>query len=247
MSRPGGTARAAGTRLRDAMPRPLMVVFAFGAIVALVASTVALLRPPTPAVPLQDRRPPPRVPRSHDVGAIAPAPVPSVAPDVVPPCVEVSGVRILGGGAAVGRLRAVLERVCTLAGGGVSPDLARAVAALSQPTELRFGGFDVTGVESTLDRAPGATPTIWLNIKLSLRSTPAADLAPILLHEAWHRAHPTYAIGAADELAARRVEVEVCRLLVAIDRWPRWCRDARGLTTLPEPRALELLRSAGYA
>src|ERR1043166_3246909 len=74
-------------RFIDAMPRPLMIVFAVAGVVAVVAALVFIINPPESAtIPVQQRRPPPRGTLSHDVGRLIPAPVPSVLPSPQPAC-----------------------------------------------------------------------------------------------------------------------------------------------------------------
>ena len=231
-----------GAKLRfiDAMPRPLLIAFVAFAIVALAASVYAIVRPPLGEIALQERRPPPRAPYSHDVGRLVPGPIPASIPVLPPACDAVRGARLLAGGDGVVRLRAVLARLCPLAS-GAGNDVARAVRALSGAT-IRFAEFGRTGVESTV-----AHGTIWLNIKFGLRSKPVEQIAPIVLHEAWHLANARAPVTAEQELRARAVESAACRQLVTIKKWPRWCRDAAALTDMTPIRAIALLLSAGYS
>jgi hypothetical protein len=231
-----------GLRLRDAMPRPLLITFAVVAVVAIAAAALVLLKPSTfESVPLGERRPPPRGTFSHDVGSVIPAPTPSVQSTLDPPCSAVAGARLIGGGDGVLRLRAALEQACRLEQ-GVSPAMTRAVQALNRAT-IRFGFFTRTGVESTLDHA---TNTISLNLKFAQRKVLISHLVPVLLHEGVHLQNASESTTAVQELGARRIEVAACRQLIEIKRWPRWCHDARALTDLDEAQALALLRAAGY-
>src|SRR6266700_937017 len=78
-------------RFIDAMPRPLLVVFLLTGAVAIVAALVFIIHPPEfSTVPVQERRPPPQGTLTHDVGRIFPAPLPSAAPRVSPPCTALS-------------------------------------------------------------------------------------------------------------------------------------------------------------
>lgn len=229
-------------RFVDAMPRPLLALFALVSLTALVVSVLALLRPPQAPVAVQDRRPPPRGTLSHDVRRVFPAPLPSQVERIEAPCPAVAGVVPQGGVAAVRRLEVALERICALTKGGVAPELGQAARGLAGAT-IRFADFRRTGVDSTLDYA---SRTIYLNVKLALSRTPVTHVAPILLHEGWHLEHGAEPVTAAQELSARRVEVAACRELIRRTDWPRWCRDAAALTDLPEARALDLLVAAGY-
>lgn len=231
-----------GPRLIDAMPRPLLVLFAAAAVAALVAVAALLVSPPgRDDVPVAERRPPPRGPYSHDVGDLVPAPLPTAVPTVEPPCEAVRGVRLIGGGDALRRLNAALTRACGLVGAGEEVD--RAVRALAGAT-VRFGIFDRSGVESTVEF--GAR-TVWLNAKFAVRKVPVSHIVPVLVHDAWHLANPSEPVSAAQELAARRVEATACRGLIAPDDRPRWCEDADALARLPEARAIERLVAAGYS
>lgn len=235
---------APGPRLVDAMPRPLLVVFALAAAAGIGIVIWLLVRPPSfETVSLEQRRPPPRGTFSHDVGRVFSLPPPSPLPAYEPPCPAVATARPLGGVPGVGRLRAVLEQVCTLAGGGVPPEVGQAVAGLRDVT-IQFAEFRRSGVESTVDFG---VRRIWLNVKFSARDMPVREVVPVLLHDAWHLAHADEAVTAAQELLARTVELETCRNLISIDDWPRWCTDAQALVGLGRARAIEALVAAGFA
>lgn len=234
--------RTEGVRLFDAMPKPLLVVFAAFSVMALAAVALLLLRPVAGGVALEDRRPLPRGSFSHNAGAIAPAPVPSVIPTLPPACPAVARTTVVAGGDGVVRLRSALKEICGFVGGGVASEITEAIKGLDGAV-LRFGGFDITGAESTVDFA---TRTVWLNIKFSLRRTPLVELVPVILHDAWHLARASKEITADEELAARRAEVEGCRQVIPISKWPRWCRDADDLTRMNPEDAVRLLVSAGY-
>src|ERR1044072_9912898 len=78
-------------RFIDAMPRPMLAVFAVAGIAAVVAALVFIINPPESAtIPVQERRPPPRGTVSNDVGKLAPAPLPSELPSLPPPCSAVA-------------------------------------------------------------------------------------------------------------------------------------------------------------
>jgi hypothetical protein len=230
-------------RFIDAMPRPLLVLFAVAGVVAVVAAIVFIIHPPESAtIAVQDRRPPPRGTFSHDVGKLVPAPVPSALTSLPPACSAFSSTALKVGPAGAIRLRSVLTDLCRLSRGGVPADLTTAIGGLKGAT-IRFAALQRAGVESTLDFA---TRTIWLNLKFSQSNLAVEAVAPVIVHEGWHLAHATDAVTAQQELGARRAEVDACRELIAADKWPRWCNDARTLTDLPVARAIALLVSAGY-
>jgi hypothetical protein len=230
-------------RFIDAMPRPLLVVFALAGVAAVVSALVFIIHPPESAtIPVQDRRPPPRGTLSHDVGRLVPAPLPSVLPSLPPACSAFATTVLKVGPAGAVRLRGVLADVCRLSHGGVPAEVTTAIGGLKGAT-IRFAAFQRAGVESTTDFA---TRTIWLNLKFSQSNLPIEDVAPVIVHEGWHLAHPTDVVTAEQELGARRAEVDTCRELISAEKWPRWCNDARTLTDLPLARAIALLVSAGY-
>ena len=230
-------------RFIDAMPRPLLILFAIAGVVAVVAAVVFIVHPPESAtIPVQERRPPPRGTLSHDVGRLVPGPLPSVLPSLSPVCSAFSTTVLKVGPAGAVRLRAVLGDLCHLSHGGVPADLTTAIGGLKGAT-IRFAAFQRAGVESTADFPTG---TIWLNLKFSQSNLPIEEVAPVLVHEGWHLAHAFFSVTAEQELGARRAEVDACRELIAADKWPRWCTDARTLTDLPVARAIALLVSAGY-
>jgi hypothetical protein len=231
-------------RFIDAMPRPLLVVFALAGVAAVVAALVFIIHPPESAtIPVQDRRPPPHGTLSHDVGRLVPAPLPSVLPSLPPACSAFATTVLVVGPAGTVRLRGVLTDLCRLSQGGVPADLTTALGGLKGAT-IRFAAFQRAGVESTTDFA---TRTIWLNLKFSQSNLPLEEVAPVIVHEGWHLAYPTVAVTAEQELGARRAEVDACRELISADKWPRWCDDARTLTDLPVASAIALLVSAGYS
>ena len=233
------------TKLRfiDSMPRALLVPFAIAGVAAVVTAVVFIIHPPkSPTVPVEQRRPPPRGTLTHDTGRIYAAPLPTVVPSLAPACSAVATTKLEAGGAGVVRLRSVLADICRLSHGGVPADLTSAIGGLRGVT-IRFAGFQRAGVESTADFA---TKTIWLNLKFSQESMDVEQVAPVVVHEGWHLAHGQDPVTAAQELSARRAEVDACRQLIDVNKWPRWCMDARALTELPVARAIGLLVSAGY-
>lgn len=232
-----------GPRLVDAMPRPLLIVFALAALVGLGVSLVFIIRPPSfETVALQDRRPPPRAPFAHDPARVFPAPLPDVEIPFEPPCEEMRATTVLGGTSFVARITEALDRICALRGGSVDPIVGRAVRGFDGAT-IRIAQFERSGIESTSDLS---ARTIWLNLKLVRRDIPVRDAIPVLVHEAWHLAHAGETVTAEQELNARKAEHEVCRLIISSPDWPRWCQDARALVSMPEAEALSMLAAAGF-
>lgn len=230
-------------RFIDAMPRPLLVLFAILCVAALAVTAILMVRPTTATVALQDRRPAPAGDFTHDVGLIVPAPLPRAIPTLPAACPAVETTKIVAGGDGVLRIRAVLKEVCRLAAGGVPADVTAAIPGLRDAT-IRFGGFDRTGAESTTDLR---ARTIWLNIKFALRKTRIESIVPVVLHEAWHLTSARTPVTAGQELAARHVEDDTCGLVLPESAWPRWCHDARALARMPSSRAIALLVSSGYS
>ncbi|MFN2614855.1 MAG: hypothetical protein ABR552_08600 [Actinomycetota bacterium] len=229
-------------RFRDSMPKPVLVAFVLVVAGAVAAIVLGLVLIPRGTIALQSRRPPPRSVFTHDVGPITPAPLPSVIPTVAPACPEYARTRLVAGGDGIARLRSILQLLCKYTRGGLGDDVTRAARALDGVT-IEFGRFSATGVESTADL--GAR-IMWINAKFALRKTPVEDVAPVVLHEAWHLFDAAARVTAEQELRARAVELSACRNLIAIKDWPRGCKDASTLMTMERARAVELLVSAGY-
>ncbi|HEX9776153.1 MAG TPA: hypothetical protein VGB83_11325 [Actinomycetota bacterium] len=228
-------------RLRDAMPRPLLAVFAVLAIAGLAATVALLIRPPQAAeVPLAERRPAARAPYDHDPIEVFPAPVPEEIPAFRAPCEEVAGARPEGGPSFVARVRDAMSLICGVAKGGPDAELTRAARAFDGVT-IRIAEFARSGIESTLDED---ARVVWVNLKLTARQRTATELAPVLLHEAVHLLEPGGT--AAIELRARRVEDAACRTFLRPADRPFWCQDAAAIIALPEPEALALLAAAGF-
>jgi hypothetical protein len=243
-SRPStGSKQPIDLPIRRAMPAPLLIVFGLFGIVALAAGVWLLLDPLSLATtPVEERRPPPGSGYTHDLGSVAPAPTPSAPPSVPPPCDAFAATRLAMSGDGVLRMREALDRLCRLSGGGVSEELAIAIEGLGDAT-IRFAQFEISAPESTTSLADR---TIWLNLRFARRGTPIEDLLPPLLHEGFHLGSGVLEPTAAQELAARRAEVDACRQLITRSKWPRWCDDADALTSLPESEAIRLLRAAGF-
>ncbi|MCA1834208.1 MAG: hypothetical protein LC750_16045 [Actinobacteria bacterium] len=238
-------AQAKPVRLRDAMPRPLLVAFLTAGALAVALIVILLVKPPRPsALALGERRSPPRSPFSHDVGKIVPAPVPSPHPATAgAPCRAFASLTIYGGAAAQQRLFAGLRPVCALTGPSITPELRDAVAGLHDAV-LRFAAFRRSGEEATADLASGV---VYINVRFARANTPTVLVTPILMHEGWHLAHKGEAVTATSEFRARKAELDACRQLIDRDKWIRNCEDAERIVDLGEPAAVRLLTNAGFS
>ena len=231
-------------RLRDAMPRPLMIAFLIVGVLAIALIVILLVKPPRPtSLSLGERRSPPVLPYSHGVGRIQPAPVPSPEPAMIDaPCDAFRSVTIHGSVAAQQRLFAGLKPVCALTGGSISPELRDGIEGLRRAT-FRFAAFQRTGEEATTDLA---AEMVYINVRFARVNTPTILVTPILIHEGWHLKHIHERLTAAAEFRARNAELEVCRQLIDRDKWIRNCEDAERLVSLGEKEAVRLLVAAGF-
>lgn len=238
--------KGSGPRLREAMPRPVLIIFVLTCVVAVVGTLVLVLNPgDREDVALYDRRPPPLIdtPFTHDVGGVEQIVPPRTQVPTDAPCVEMDGVVVIGGPAGVARIRAMLVQACRLAL-GVSEATTSAVRALSG-IEIRFAVFDRTGVESTADLQDNV---LLLNARFASTKIELVHVVPIILHEAAHASYEGIdpATGADAELNARTVEVEACQRLIPAPDWPRWCEDAREITSMSQAAALTGMQDAGF-
>lgn len=230
-------------RLRDAMPRPLLALFAAAALAALALALVLMIRPPKPAtLALGERRSPPRATLTHDVGRIVPAPVPTPFPPEAVACPAFAGVRIEGGEAAFRRIADGLRPLCALAGPSISVELRQAIEGLRDVT-IRFAAFQRTGEEATTDLS---RRRLYLNVRFARSNTPTILPAPVLVHEGYHLAHASERVTALGEFRARQAELEACKHLIDRDKWIRNCDDADRIVGLGEARGVSLLQAAGF-
>ena len=244
LARPTGSKQPIDLPLRKAMPKPLLILFALLNVAALTVAVVLLLRPAAfETTPLAERRPPPSGSYSHHPGRVAPAPAPTSPPTLPPPCEAFANTRLVMSGDGVLRVREALSRLCRLADGGIGAELGIAIRGLASAT-IRFGQFEVSALESTLGVR---SKTIWLNVRFARRGTPVEHLLPPLIHEAYHIGSNSLTPGAFREVEARRAELDACKQLIARAEWPRWCRDAEEIATMPIDDAIALLRAAGYS
>ncbi|HKE98203.1 MAG TPA: hypothetical protein VKG45_04640 [Actinomycetes bacterium] len=257
------SAEAAALRARPwpALPWWLWAAVALSVVAAAVVA-VALLRRATPeriTVPLGARRSPPAAGRTHDVGAArASALEPSATgrfTSVDAGCPRLAGVRLAGTPAEVETLRAAAGKLCALRSvGGI--DQAR-TALRGAHAVVAFAAFERTGNESTALLAPQAGLALGQARAAVLVNRKFAGAVPertavLLAHEGAHLQPPgdrDVPVTAAQELAARRVELAACDQLFHGRGGPepnRGCSDARELLALGEARALAALRAAGY-
>ncbi|MGH2829051.1 MAG: hypothetical protein ACRDJM_01060 [Actinomycetota bacterium] len=223
------------------MPRWLLWPFATIALVTLALVVVTLVRPPTPRIPVAERRSPPGPSVSHNVGPIVLAPIPDPLPPTGVSCAAFKGVVIEGGTGAQARVGGVLERLCPHAAG--DSEVAAALRALAK-ARIRFARFARTGDFSTASIAEPAR--VVVNIRFAQRGVSAMYIAPLLAHEGFHLLHLGEPWSARLEFRARRVEAQTCRLVIDVDAWPRGCADAQRLVDFGEERATQMLVKAGF-
>jgi hypothetical protein len=221
----------------------LAVVVTTGAAV-LVA--LALVRAaPEPLAPAAGRSPPAgRL--AHDVGAYrVPALDPVNRQRLVrrqAGCPRLDGVTLVGAAGEVELLEAAAERLCGLRS---TAPVERARGALQRSRAVvAFAEFELGINESTTMFGPGP-PTVLVNGKFQLGGR-AERITALLVHEGSHVADGGPP-NAAQELAARKAELEACQRLFAGDVQPnRGCADAAALLADDDANALEQLRKAGY-
>ncbi len=188
-------------------------------VMLLVA--LALVRAAPEPLPPAGGRSPPAGHLAHDVGGYrVPALDPVNRQRLVrrqAGCPRLAGVTLVGAAGEVELLEAAAERLCGL----------RSTAPVERARS-----------------APGA-PTVLVNGKFQLGGR-AERITVLLVHEGSHVADggpPT----AAEELAARKAELEACQRLFTGDVQPnRGCTEAAALLARDDATALDELRKAGY-
>ncbi len=192
-------------------------------------------------------RPPPAGDLSHGVGAYrVPALEPANAGRVLrrqASCPRLAELTLVGTAGEVDLLSQAADRTCALRS---TPEIERARAGLDRPgVEVAFAEFQVASVESTAVLGQGRD-TVLVTGAYS-RRTPQR-IAALLVHEGTHLAAGR-APTAADELAARRAELQACERLFPAGGAAQpnhGCRDAAELLAGGDGNALAALRSAGY-
>ena len=238
-----------GQGRRPAVKRPwprLPRWFWAGAVVALVAflavGAVALRAVLTfEEQPLYERRSAPGAGRSHEVGRVElpDAPLRPVS------CGAVTGLRVQGGPEAGALLADALAGLCrrTKEFGPYGVELADRIAALGRAGAIvSFANFGRTGELTTT--LAGTPPRVLLSDAFVRGGGRFKGfLLPELAHELWHAG--AVEVTAADELAARKVELAVCADVPATEAF-RGCTDAKRIVDEGDEQALRGLRSVGY-
>ncbi len=213
--------------------------------VAMVTAAFLLLAAKPPPLPLGVRRSPPAGALTHDVRHYqAPALEAANAAKVVrvhAECARLAGVTLAGEPSDVALLQRAADRTCALRS---TPAVERARRALDRAGGVvAFAGFRVTGNESTT--LLGRPPAVLVSIEY--RNARPERIAVLLVHEGTHVAQGRLP-SAADELDARRAEVDACRsAFPAGGVTPnRGCFDAEALLALGHDAAIAELRKAGY-
>lgn len=159
-----------------------------------------------------------------------------------PECV--GGVTVVGDESALAAGRAALAATCQLLQSGAfhSADEGAEAWAASGGI-LRFGVFELTGVDSSA-RREGGRLVIELNAKFQFDRGDRAS--PTIIHELVHlgSGFPGRAVTAEDELAAVHAQGAACERLAFRDEPPRTCLDADELLALDDP--LAALVEAGF-
>jgi len=216
--------------------------------VAMVVVVIGLIHGGKQAsVPLGARRLPPSGDLTHTVGNYrVPALSGAAGADLRrhAGCPRLASVTLAGTADQVAQLEAAAEDACGLR---TTTPIERARQALDHTNaEVAFAAFQLTGAESTTQLRPGQPPLVLVNADFQLRSAQA--IAVELIHEGSHLAdgrQPT----AADELAARRAELDACQRLFTPGQRPSpnpGCVDAGALLAKGDADALAELRKAGY-
>ena len=232
-------------RFIDSMPRPLIVSFLALATAGIALVVIVFAHPPKPKeIALAQRRSPPVGTFTHDVLLQRLVAIPSTLPSYTPPrnC-DVDGVVIEGGLPARDRIDRALRPLCDAELQSTNLEFHQAMKALAT-ARIRFALFVRTGNLSTADVS---ARRILLAIGLSRENVPAGELAPLIVHEAYHLSQGV-PVTAEQEFGARVAEYAACVVLPGFDvkHFPRDCADARDIVRLGRARAVALLVGAGY-
>lgn len=177
--------------------------------------------------------------QSHDVGRV----VASTATPVPIRCGVVDGLKVAADDLVRPALvEALTEGLCQRLGSYDDELADRVVTAARRGTVISFGVFERTGEDSTT--LAGSPPRVVLNNRFA--GSFKGFLLPLLAHELWHAGETD--VTAAEELAARRVEDQVCsdQRIRTARSVSRSCEDARAITRLEPADALAELRRLGY-
>lgn len=230
------------------LARWFVVAMLLLSLVAVAMTVFALTRraaPPSEAFPPAERRNPGTAQVTHERGALQVAEDATVSQPVS--CApEVRLVGDEGGRATLQRAFGVLCAQLEADDDGSLAQVADGLAELDAASGVARVALGVaTGMDSSA-RIEDGVPVVEIAPKFQFESGRLA--APFLAHELFHLASaswPGQPVDATQELAAMRVQDEVCRALRApAAELPRGCQDAAELLEADDP--LQALRDAGY-
>jgi hypothetical protein len=215
--------------------------------VAMVVTAAGLFGSVADQLPVAARRSPPAGDLSHGVGAVrVPVLEPANRALLVrrrAGCPRLDRVTLVGTAGEVALLDEATGRLCALRSTG---PIARARDGLQRARAVvSFAEFELAINESTTDFGKHP-PAVLVHAKFQQGEAAAARVAAVLAHEGAHLAdgHPP---DAAEELAARRAELDACGRLFTGDVQPnRGCADAAALLATDDAGALAKLKEAGY-
>jgi hypothetical protein len=215
--------------------------------VTLVVVAVGIFGTVADQLPVAARRSPPTATESHGVGDLR---VPILEPENrgrlvrrQASCPRLDQVTLVGTAGEVNLLDAAATRLCALRS---TAPIQRARAGLQDAAAtVAFAEFELSINESTTDFGTDP-PRVLVHAKFQQGAAVAERVAVVLAHEGAHLADgrpPT----AADELAARKAELEACgRLFTGGVQPNRGCADAAALLATDDAGALHRLKEAGY-
>lgn len=209
-------------------------------VVGLLVTIWAFLAIREPDIAPAERRPPGDASITHDRGDATLNRILETEPG--PACAE--AVTIVGDESARASARRALSAACELLGrGGFDAARAGLEAWGRSGGLLRFGVFELTGVESSARTEDGRT-VIELNNKFQFEAGFRA--VPVIIHELVHLAEgmPGRPVTAGSELAAVRAQQRACDRLSFSEQPPRGCADVDELLAESDPAAA--LEQAGY-
>jgi hypothetical protein len=215
--------------------------------VAMVVVASGLFRAVPDQLPVAERRSPPTGDLSHGVGDIRVPVLERQNQGLVvrrqAGCPRLDRVTLVGTAAEVALLDAAADQLCALRS---TAPIQRARQGLQRAgATVEFAEFELSINESTTDFAT-RPPTVMVHAKFQQGGAAAERVAVVLAHEGTHVADgrpPT----AAEELAARKAELDACGRLFTGGAQPnRGCADAAALLATDDAGALARLKEAGY-
>lgn len=222
-----------------------MLVLSLVAVGLTVFALTQRAAPPAEVFPAAERRNPGTAEVTHDRGQVVLAEDTTASmPVSCAPSVRLVGDE--GGRATLQRAFGVLCQQLEEDGDGSLAQVAAGLSELDAAGGIaRVAQAVATGVDSSA-RIEDDVPVVELAPKFQFDNARLA--APFLAHELFHlggERWPGAPVDAAGELAAMRVQDEVCRALrVPVEARPRGCRDAAELLATEDP--LGALRDAGF-